>query len=168
MTSYLCSILTFYLGCMFSEIMRFYCKPDMTSSWFFRQGALHAISHDGFWMGIRFFHLSEKLLNLIFSIGHTSEFNSALPINIATTNESQAARQDLAVLMPPGLLQQSSDWYRRRCTEEIAVRPKRRCSFNHQHSEIWPHHTGVAWSALASGSPANCLQNRHAGLQVSA
>jgi len=27
----------------------FYYKPDMTSSWFLRQGALHAIFHDGFW-----------------------------------------------------------------------------------------------------------------------
>jgi len=32
-----------------SEIMRFYCKPYMTSSWFLRQGALHAILHDEFW-----------------------------------------------------------------------------------------------------------------------
>jgi len=28
---------------MVSEIIRFYCKPDMTSSWFVRQGALHTI-----------------------------------------------------------------------------------------------------------------------------
>jgi len=34
---------------MVSEITRFYCKPDMTSSWFLRQGALHAIFHDAFW-----------------------------------------------------------------------------------------------------------------------
>jgi len=34
---------------MVSEITMFYCKPDMTSSWFLRQGALHAIYHDGFW-----------------------------------------------------------------------------------------------------------------------
>jgi len=39
----------FYLGCMVSEITRFSCKPDMTSSWFLRQGALYAISHDGCW-----------------------------------------------------------------------------------------------------------------------
>jgi len=26
-----------------------FCKPDMTSSWFGSQGALHAIFHDGFW-----------------------------------------------------------------------------------------------------------------------
>jgi len=32
-----------------SEITRFYCKPDMTSSRFLRQGSLHAILHDGFW-----------------------------------------------------------------------------------------------------------------------
>jgi len=42
-------IVTFYLGCMVSEIMRFYCKPDMTSSWFLRQGALYAILHNRFW-----------------------------------------------------------------------------------------------------------------------
>jgi len=34
---------------MVSEITRFYCKPDMTSSWFLRQWSLHAISHIGFW-----------------------------------------------------------------------------------------------------------------------
>jgi len=34
---------------MVSEITRFYSKADTTSSWFLRQGALHAISHDGFW-----------------------------------------------------------------------------------------------------------------------
>jgi len=31
------------------EITSFYSKPDMTSSWFLRQGPLHAIFHDGFW-----------------------------------------------------------------------------------------------------------------------
>jgi len=49
MTSWWRSAATFYLGCMVSEITRFYCKPDMTSSWFLRQGALYAISHNGFW-----------------------------------------------------------------------------------------------------------------------
>jgi len=39
----------FYLRCMVTEITRFYCKPDMTSSWFICQGALQAIFHDGFW-----------------------------------------------------------------------------------------------------------------------
>jgi len=34
---------------MVSEITRFYCKPDMTSSWFLRQGVPQAILHDGFW-----------------------------------------------------------------------------------------------------------------------
>jgi len=29
-------IVTFYLWCMVSKITRFYCKPDMTSSWFIR------------------------------------------------------------------------------------------------------------------------------------
>jgi len=38
-----------YLGCMPSRITRFCCKPDMTSSWFLRQGAFHANLHDGFW-----------------------------------------------------------------------------------------------------------------------
>jgi len=40
-------------------------------------------------------------------------------------------------------------------TEEIAVSPKRCCSFNHQHSEIW-HHTCVKWSALVFSPPSNC------------
>jgi len=34
---------------MVSEITRFYCKPDMTSSSVLRQGALLAHFHDGFW-----------------------------------------------------------------------------------------------------------------------
>jgi len=41
--------ITFYLRCMVSEITMFYCQPDMTSSSVLRQGALHAIFHDGFW-----------------------------------------------------------------------------------------------------------------------
>jgi len=48
MTSWWRSILTFYLGCMVSEIMRFYCQPDMTSSLFRRQGALNV----NFWLPI--------------------------------------------------------------------------------------------------------------------
>jgi len=32
-----------------SEITWFYCKPDMTSSWFLRQVALHAIFLNEFW-----------------------------------------------------------------------------------------------------------------------
>jgi len=36
---------------MVSEITRFYCKPDITSSWFLRQGSLYAIVHNGFWKG---------------------------------------------------------------------------------------------------------------------
>jgi len=42
-------IVTFYLGCMVSDITRFYCKADLTSSWFLRKGALRAIFCDGFW-----------------------------------------------------------------------------------------------------------------------
>jgi len=34
---------------MVSEITRLYCQPDMTSSWFLNQGALHIHVHDGFW-----------------------------------------------------------------------------------------------------------------------
>jgi len=49
MTSRLCSIVNSYLGCMVSEKTIFYCKTDMTSSWFLRQGALHVILQDGFW-----------------------------------------------------------------------------------------------------------------------
>jgi len=33
-------IVTFYLGCNVSEVTRFYCKVDMTSSWFLRKVAL--------------------------------------------------------------------------------------------------------------------------------
>jgi len=40
---------TLYLGCMVSEIIRFYCKPDMTSSWFLSLVALQMILHDRFW-----------------------------------------------------------------------------------------------------------------------
>jgi len=36
---------------MVFEITRFYCKTDMTSSWFLRQRAPHAILHNGFWKG---------------------------------------------------------------------------------------------------------------------
>jgi len=43
------SIPTFYLGCMVSEITRFYCKPDMTSPSFLRQGLLPANFRDGIW-----------------------------------------------------------------------------------------------------------------------
>jgi len=39
---------TFYLRCLVPVITRFYCKPDMTSSWFSRQGAFQATFHDGF------------------------------------------------------------------------------------------------------------------------
>jgi len=39
----------FCQGCMVSKITMFYCKLDMTSLWFIRQGALHAIFLDGFW-----------------------------------------------------------------------------------------------------------------------
>jgi len=49
MTSWWRSIKTFYLGCMVSEITRFYCKPDIMSRWFLRLGALPVNFHDGFW-----------------------------------------------------------------------------------------------------------------------
>jgi len=35
---------------MVSEIARFYGRADVTSSWFIRQGALHAVLYDGIWM----------------------------------------------------------------------------------------------------------------------
>jgi len=40
---------SFQFPCMVSEITRSYCQPDMTSSSVLRQGALHALFHDGFW-----------------------------------------------------------------------------------------------------------------------
>jgi len=49
MTSWYRSIVTFYLGCIVYEIMRFYCQADMTSSSFLCYGALQAVFHDGFW-----------------------------------------------------------------------------------------------------------------------
>jgi len=49
MTSWWRSIVTFYLGCMVSEITRFYCQPDMTSSSVLRLRALHAHFQNGFW-----------------------------------------------------------------------------------------------------------------------
>jgi len=39
----------FFLGCMVSEITRFYCKADMTSTWFLHLGALELIVQDAFW-----------------------------------------------------------------------------------------------------------------------
>jgi len=41
---------TFYLRSKVFEILRFYCKLGMTSSWFLRQGTLHTIFHNDFWM----------------------------------------------------------------------------------------------------------------------
>jgi len=55
MTYCQCSILTFYLGCIVSEITRLYCKPDMTLSWFLRKGALQATFHDWFWKSDHYF-----------------------------------------------------------------------------------------------------------------
>jgi len=49
------SIVLFYLRCMLSEITRFYCKPDMTSSSVHCQGALHALFHSGFYKSDRDF-----------------------------------------------------------------------------------------------------------------
>jgi len=34
---------------MVSELTKFFCKPDMPSSWFLRQGSLHAILHESIW-----------------------------------------------------------------------------------------------------------------------
>jgi len=34
---------------MVSKMIRFYCKPDMTSLWLLRQWALRSIFHEGFW-----------------------------------------------------------------------------------------------------------------------
>jgi len=48
-TSWLRSIPTFYLGCIISEIMSYYCKPAMTLSWFVPWGGLLANFNDGFW-----------------------------------------------------------------------------------------------------------------------
>jgi len=40
---------------MVSEITRFYCQPDFTSSSVLRQGALHPLFHDGFWNSVHDF-----------------------------------------------------------------------------------------------------------------
>jgi len=42
-------IITFYLLCTVSEITRFYCKPDMTSSWFLRKETFYTGFVDGIW-----------------------------------------------------------------------------------------------------------------------
>jgi len=55
MTAWWRSIVTFNLGCMIFRDTRFYCKPNMTSSRFLRQGSLQAIFHDGFWKSDRDF-----------------------------------------------------------------------------------------------------------------
>ena len=45
--SYLCSVDIFRLSYTVSEIMRFSCKPKMTSSLYLRQGALRTVLDDG-------------------------------------------------------------------------------------------------------------------------
>jgi len=54
---------------MVFEITRFYCRPDKTSSSFLRQGAFHAILHDGFWKGdpdfIFMFHFQMTLIFIL-------------------------------------------------------------------------------------------------------
>jgi len=72
MTSWYRFIVTFYLGCMVSEITRFYCQPNMTSPWFHRQWALHAIFYDGFCKS------DHDFLIVIFLIVIHSNFLSAI------------------------------------------------------------------------------------------
>jgi len=50
-TSWSRSIEMLYLWCMVSEITRFYCKPDVTSSWFLRQGRCTQFLNCRFWKG---------------------------------------------------------------------------------------------------------------------
>ena len=45
---------------------------------------------------------------------------------------------------------------------------KCRSTANHRNTQIWPHHTNPVVFALASGSPADKIQDRDAGQQVSA
>jgi len=40
---------SFQLPCMISEIMRFYCQPDMMSSWFLRLAAFYTGFVEGIW-----------------------------------------------------------------------------------------------------------------------
>jgi len=86
-------IVTFYLRCMVSEIMRFYCKPDMTSSWFRRQPSHHAIFHDGFWK-------SDNDFLIVFH----SNFLSGMH-GLRDNEVLLQAGYDVIVISPPGALQ---------------------------------------------------------------
>jgi len=90
MTSRLRSIVTFCLGCMVSEITMFYCKKDMTSSWFLRQGALHAIFLDGFWKSDYDFLIA--FYSNLLSLMHGFRDNDAI----------LQAGYDVIVISPPG------------------------------------------------------------------
>jgi len=76
--------------CMVSEIKRFYCKPDMTSSWFICQGLLHAILLDGFWKSKH-----------DFLIAFHSNFLSAM---LGYRDNEVLLPTDVIISLPPGSL----------------------------------------------------------------
>jgi len=81
---------SFLLRCMVSEITRFYCSPDMTSSWFLRQGALPEMFNDGFWKSDHDFLIA---LNINFLSGlHGFWENEVLLLT----------GYDVIVIYPPG------------------------------------------------------------------
>jgi len=49
--SYQCSIVTLFRSCTISEIMRYFCKPEITSWWYIRYWASYIIFNDLFWNG---------------------------------------------------------------------------------------------------------------------
>jgi len=80
----------FSLRCMVSEITRFYCKPDMTSSWFRHEGTLHAFFHDGFWKSDHDFLI--VIHSNCLSAMHGFRFNEVLFL----------AWYDVIMIPPPG------------------------------------------------------------------
>jgi len=98
MTSWLWSIVTLYVRCMVSEITRFYCKPDMTSWWYFHQVALRAIFHDGVWKSD---HEILKAFNSNDSSGmHGFRDNEIL----------LPTGYDVIVIYPPGVASSNFSW----------------------------------------------------------
>jgi len=74
-------VVTGYLGCMVSEITRFYDKPDMTFSWFLRQVSLCPILHDGFSTCIMLFCSTDTLIGMINSDCET-EWHENVTLNM--------------------------------------------------------------------------------------
>jgi len=63
---------------MVSKKTRFYCKSDMTSSWFRRQEAFQVIFHDGFWKSDRDFLIAFQS-NFLFGMHGFRDSKVSLP-----------------------------------------------------------------------------------------